>query len=659
MTGKTGPLLAVLTVLVAFFSAITPARATSDGLIAHWQFDETSGTTASDSKGGNDGTLVNGPVWQPTGGHIGGALSFDGVDDEVDTGTIPGLAADSGNPFTFSFWYKAAPGANDDLFGWSAYRFCTTGYAGGYMACTINSSSLFVTSTTIINDNNWHHIAYTVTNAVQYLYVDGNVEDSASDTIDTSDPTAGIIIGARNFGGYIQAQFDDVRIYNRALSAAEVLELYNTEYCAAPVRPEGVMFYNACCKTYQFCNGTDWINIGANPPQCTNTSFASDLVGHWKLDESNGTTATDSAGGNDGTLVNGPVWQPTSGKIGGALSFDGVDDSVALSSDPIGTNTVTICFWANPATDDYPYFLGNSKVQFQIWPGSYLKFTSNNSTQLSSTSTLPIGSWSHICVVRMSGTNGPSTIYIDGIEDSSGNSGTPESPIFNLAFGAQYDIAGGNYEGRLDDVRIYNRALSAAEIGQLYNGMDWVTTGPDPCGCNPSPGDVCADGTVYAGLSPDGNTPMFVARCDAGQTWDGSACTGTRSWLSWNDGSVGYTNTSIADCASFAACSPSGQDNTAILVAEDSQTAGGFQDHQAAKYCSDLTLHGHSDWYLPSAPELGILYDNMTVIGNFDTVWYQSSSEYDTNGRWLKNFLSAGETVQAKDVSYNIRCVRK
>ena len=57
----------------------------------------------------------------------------------------------------------------------------------------------------------------------------------------------------------------------------------------------------------------------------------SGLVAHWKLDEGSGTTASDaSGGGNTGTLVNGPVW--TSGKVVSALSFDGVNDKVSVTS---------------------------------------------------------------------------------------------------------------------------------------------------------------------------------------------------------------------------------------------------------------------------------------------------------------------------------------
>ncbi|MHC4158980.1 MAG: hypothetical protein ACYSSO_07855, partial [Planctomycetota bacterium] len=67
------------------------------------------------------------------------------------------------------------------------------------------------------------------------------------------------------------------------------------------------------------------------------------LIAHWKFDEGSGSTAYDSAGDNDGTLVNGPVW--TTGQIGGALSFDGVDDYVNISSFSMPQDSFTIQMW--------------------------------------------------------------------------------------------------------------------------------------------------------------------------------------------------------------------------------------------------------------------------------------------------------------------------
>ncbi len=83
-------------------------------------------------------------------------------------------------------------------------------------------------------------------------------------------------------------------------------------------------------------------------------------------------------------------------------------------------------------------------------------------------------------------------------------------------------------------------------------------------GCTPE-GTVCADGTVYAGLS-GAATPMYVTRCDAGMTWNGSACTGTRGTYSWNNGNItGYVTTSQTG-------SVDGQTYTANLITIDSDS---------------------------------------------------------------------------------------
>ncbi|MHC4623252.1 MAG: hypothetical protein ACYS4W_05050 [Planctomycetota bacterium] len=69
------------------------------------------------------------------------------------------------------------------------------------------------------------------------------------------------------------------------------------------------------------------------------------FVAHWKFDEGTGPTAYDSAGTNDGTLVNGPVW--TSGVLDGALEFDGTNDYVTIPDDPglDVTGDITISAW--------------------------------------------------------------------------------------------------------------------------------------------------------------------------------------------------------------------------------------------------------------------------------------------------------------------------
>ena len=72
------------------------------------------------------------------------------------------------------------------------------------------------------------------------------------------------------------------------------------------------------------------------------------MISYWKFDEGSGPTAFDSADANDGTLINGPVW--TSGQVGGALSFDGLDDYVEVptSANLDITDAITLEAWVNP-----------------------------------------------------------------------------------------------------------------------------------------------------------------------------------------------------------------------------------------------------------------------------------------------------------------------
>lgn len=181
---------------------------------------------------------------------------------------------------------------------------------------------------------------------------------------------------------------------------------------------------------------------------------------------------------------------------------------------------------------------------------------------------------------------------------------------------------------------------------------DWlISTGLSTCGAI---GAVCPDGTVYAGLS-QGSIPMYVTRCDAGQTWGGSSCTGARQTTTWNDGATGYTTTSVIDQAD-------GQTNTASLITIDSNSGvGGQQPHASAQYCADLVLHGHSDWYLPAKNELNVLYGNNAVVGNFDTsgTYYWSSSENSNIHAWVQRFSDGNQATFSKLNGYLVRCARR
>ena len=187
----------------------------------------------------------------------------------------------------------------------------------------------------------------------------------------------------------------------------------------------------------------------------------------------------------------------------------------------------------------------------------------------------------------------------------------------------------------------------------------WNVTPTGDCTGSPLPGTVCADGTIYAGISPDSFVPMYTTRCDEGMTWSGAICTGTRIRLPWNNGNVdGDTTTPYHSWETGEA------NTTGILAIDADGDTAGFQIHQAVRRCDELNQNGHTDWYLPAARELELLYDSNSDIGNFATsglTYYWSSTEHSVgpgSGR-IRRFLDNYEGPSSKDREWFIRCVRR
>jgi len=211
------------------------AKLTS-GLVGEWSFNgaDISGTTATDRSGsGNNGTLTNGPV--VTNGKIGQALSFDGVNDYVSVGDVSALKFTSGD-FSFGLWLYSTgtlglPFGKGNTGVFSPYLLYPS--AGTLKIAIGNSAgSAWLTTTDLsatITNNVWTHIFFTKAGAVIRLYKNGvqtNVFTMASATILNN--TLPVRIGAdSNAGSPWNGSIDDVRIYNRALSATEVKRLYN------------------------------------------------------------------------------------------------------------------------------------------------------------------------------------------------------------------------------------------------------------------------------------------------------------------------------------------------------------------------------------------------------------------------------------------------
>ena len=429
----------------------------SGGLVGWWKLDETGGSIAVDSSGGNPaGVLLGNPQWQPAGGKVGGALEFNGVDDYVDTGYKTDLPA-----WTVAVWVKSPAGPSTEIqsgpvhreknyhINWShvfdAFR--------GAAAVSVNGT-WYAASFGELQANTWYHLAATYDGENLKAYKDGvlitdNPEPSGSPDPETETLKLGKhAMDIHHFAGTI----DDVRIYSYALSDSEIADIYKG---------------SPGTKVKETAATTD-----------VTKPYAKGLVGWWKLDGN----ADDSSGkGNNGTVMNGPQW--IAGRINGGLRFDGVDDCVSL---PIGQlistlNSSTLAVWVDFSnaggvwqrifdfgadTSNYIYLSprtdanGPMRVAITAGEGQWTDLDA-------STGTLPSG-WHHVAVVLEPGNL---RLYLDGIIADSTNSLYVLSNLgvtSNNWLGRSQYPTDAYFNGALDEFRIYNFALSDNEIAGLY-----------------------------------------------------------------------------------------------------------------------------------------------------------------------------------------------
>jgi len=212
------------------------------------------------------------------------------------------------------------------------------------------------------------------------------------------------------------------------------------------------------------------------------------LIAHWKFDEGSGKTAYDSAGDNHGT-IHGANW--TTGQISGGLRFDGVDDYVDVG-DPVdgsldfgATDSFSISVWVKIAQDGQPVYKQRCAGVGGVYHEGYkvrvyleklyfgFKDTGDNGISIYGNTIVTDDQWHHVVAVRDTGTD-KLYLYLDGTSDA--------TPVTDITIGSldtdrSLEIARADstvppgvsyYGGKIDDVRIYDRALSAEEIRQLY-----------------------------------------------------------------------------------------------------------------------------------------------------------------------------------------------
>lgn len=238
-------------------------------------------------------------------------------------------------------------------------------------------------------------------------------------------------------------------------------------------------------------NLTSWLTVGLDAPSasltlmvdCRRGPYPFGLVGYWRFDEGSGAIAFDSSiNNNHGILVNGPLW--VDGKYGKALEFDGASNYVKVedSSSLHMTDAVTVMAWTrvDGATGDYQIICarwygygGEAILSFVLefrpdgnTPWFRVRTTSNDQAAISNRS-IAYGEWAHIAgtydgnIVR---------IYVDGaLVGSTSLSGPINLGVQPIVIGAHSSAGDRNFfKGAIDNVMVYNRALTAEEVQAVY-----------------------------------------------------------------------------------------------------------------------------------------------------------------------------------------------
>ena len=445
----------------------------AQGLVAWWTFDGKdtnwkTGTTTDRSGNGNTGRLINlSTTTNVVGGRLGQALMFNGASKLVDVTSTSSL---NSLPLSVSFWFKSngvaqvvfpgivtkyAPGSSN---GW------WTGI--GQTADTIvywyykdASNNIPSAHTFSFSLNVWHHAVVVFDTTGGYVYIDG-ARDSPTKAwtgtpgADTSAQNMQIGVYAGSAATqYFNGSVDDVRIYNRVLSAQEVKELYS---------------------------------MGASKqdltPSVSQNSLQSGLLGWWTFDGKDTNWQTGKTFDRSGNNLTGQMiglsttTSPAPGKLGQSLNFAanyvdlGTNSSLSIANTP-WTFSSWILFNATTTVNNYVFYEGDilaGKNFYVRRVGNYLFGYRNSAGTFMdyAVSTPYMGKWTQLTWVADGANN--LALYINGALASTTYMSTGTSVQFRTLGCGSTPVGPVCLAGNLDDVRVYTRALSPAEIRELY-----------------------------------------------------------------------------------------------------------------------------------------------------------------------------------------------
>ena len=446
---------------------------------------------------GNHGSLVGMDASDWVSGQYGRALDFDGSNQGVNIGNIKSpLQFDSSSKFTIALWLltkgqlgaASFPGvfvqqASSNRLAWAIGVNKTTNAISFSLSKAGVSSNGFEVSATV---NVWYHVAMIFDGLAITAYIDGKFANSTSFTLGALTPADGLLYIGRDSGDNnrgTNGTVDDCRIYNRALTESEIrllasepgigfkpakkLSRFSQRFTYKPPKP----------RTYGLIRNRD--------PDTS--SLKQGLVGAWCPSLPNGgsgNTLPDQSGrGNNGVLTNMGPEDWVSGQYGRALDFDGVDDNVIANPSLVlkktegfsmtawvyrnATNTKGTFFKSGSIASSSGYGLAVGAANNGDSNGDTLNLLLEGVAWVSTGATMSAQRWEHVAFVMQS--SAPSITYLNGVEVKKDNQGVDATTATFYIGGYNIGFLGLNrhFSGRMDDIRIYNRALTESEIKLL------------------------------------------------------------------------------------------------------------------------------------------------------------------------------------------------
>lgn len=449
---------------------------------AEWKFDEQTGQTTFDSNGSNNGQLgsssgsdASDPTWL----NATNCISNSCLDFNSDYVEVNDFDFSDNDEFSISTWFylDTAPSADHTIITKEASGFTSRVFRIYIDNATSNivanigdgatSYTTLVTSSTVVQTNQWYHIAFSYDSNTARLYVNGALDNATNNSQTVIDNSTSIRIGSAHDSGFeFPGRIDEVKIYNYGLSETQVVKDYNIN--------------QTVLGSFGSIEATTLEDGIGNPP-----------VVHIPFDDKSSSTALDKSGnGNNATLTGSPSWGQNKETGTASISLNGSTQYASLPDnilDSYNTGTVSTWFkWENNGSYQVLFSYTDDTVTDYIYSlqittsgniEQVLRLTGTNQFTSTSVMTLSENQWYHVAATN-DGSN--YKIYLNGTEiqmnESASGTGT-EGLWFNDIPNAENATIGAMdrasvvfyFQGEIDDLKIYDFALSQAQVSYEYN----------------------------------------------------------------------------------------------------------------------------------------------------------------------------------------------